>query len=253
MYKTELTKKILTSENAEKMLSMVTPRYGDSYTMLHLYNAFGKVLDIFDVLVKEFKDQVVPQTATWSLPYWEMSVGVACDDNKSIEQRRNAVLAARWGRNAMPPEKLSGILSLIIGASVRIEEYTGRNKFTVHVISASGSINLSVGLKKLDELKPSHLVYDAILNASDNFKLNIGVDIAYSKRRSFVGLSEPVSNCEINSAVYIGGVFGYRKRQITIGERGVLFSVLENYTCGELSEYTCEQIERGDFLNGKVE
>lgn len=63
---TELTKKILTSENAEKMLSMVTPRYGDSYTMLHLFNAFGKVLDIFDVLVKEFKDQVVPQTATWS-------------------------------------------------------------------------------------------------------------------------------------------------------------------------------------------
>lgn len=185
LYKTELTKRILTSENAEKMLAMVTPRYGDSYTMLHLFNAFGKVLDILDKLLKEFKDQVVPQTATWSLPYWEISVGVVCDDNKSIEQRRNAVLAARWGRNAMPPEKLENILSGILGVKVRIEEYTGHNKFTVYISAVPGLVNETEAHIKLKQLKPPQLIYDMKYESALTNKLYFGGIIRYTKTINF--------------------------------------------------------------------
>ena len=130
------------------------------------------------------------------------------------------------------------------------------DKYYIEIRLALMSESKNIEAQKLiRRMLPCNMKLNYYMYAENKIKsiLNVAAGVYYAKRRSFIGLSEPVSNCEINSAVYIGGVFGHSKRQITIGERGVLFADLENYSCGELSNYTCEQIERGDFLNGKVE
>ena len=70
--RTELMKKILKSEQAQKIIDEISPVYGESYVCLWLFQIIGKELDKLDDFVQNLRDETVIQTADqWALKYWE--------------------------------------------------------------------------------------------------------------------------------------------------------------------------------------
>ena len=67
MYSTELMEQILTSEIGQQIIQRVTNKYGNSYVGLWLFQIIGMSNDEVKAMVEDFKNQTLPQTATWSL------------------------------------------------------------------------------------------------------------------------------------------------------------------------------------------
>ena len=73
---TKLMEEILTSEEAQKIIDFVSPVYGNSYVALKLFQSIGLALDEINSFPDDFIDQIMIQTATWSLDHWEEQYGL---------------------------------------------------------------------------------------------------------------------------------------------------------------------------------
>ena len=76
MYWTDMMQRILKSEMGRKIVGEVAPVYGEAYVALWLFEVIGRALDDMELWTEEYQQQIVPQTATWSLPLWEMRYGL---------------------------------------------------------------------------------------------------------------------------------------------------------------------------------
>lgn len=171
MYTTELMNQILTSPLAQKIVQNLPPRYGDAYAALWLFQIIGLELDEMYQWAMGVRDQVVPQTATWSLPLWEQLYGIIPDQSWPDERRRQNILNKMHERFAMNPKRAENILSVFAGADVRIKERTGKNQFTVCINSTPYLADLSSIMQRLDEIKPAHLIYDIVFERYARCKL----------------------------------------------------------------------------------
>ncbi len=160
MYSTELTEKIITSDEARKILNHVSPIYGDSYVGLWLFQIIGSELDDIKLWSEELKLQTSIQTATWSLPYWEREYDITPDADWNVEQRRLAVISKMRYKAPMNPKKLSEIASVFSGVPVDIAENTGKNKFSVYVRKNISVFSFFKAKAAIDRAKPAHLIYD---------------------------------------------------------------------------------------------
>lgn len=158
-YTTELTNKILQSEEGKKLLSYVSPIYGDSYVALWIYQVIGMQLDKMQEWTDEFKKQLAPQTATWSLPMWEKEYGIVPELHWTVEQRRINVINRMKLKNPMNPYYFEQIISGLAGVPVEIEEHTGKNQFTVHVRAHTTEEKFKRANEGIMQYKPSHLIY----------------------------------------------------------------------------------------------
>lgn len=162
MYRTEMIEEILKSPTAQRIIQMVSPIYGEAYTVLWLYQVIGAVLDLMDEWTDSLALQVVPQTATWSLPYWEEQYGIVPNPSWNMERRRQQVVNKMRSRGPMNPYKVAQIVSVAAGADSRIEERTGKNHFTVYINSMPSMVDEAAVRKELNIVKPAHLIYDIV-------------------------------------------------------------------------------------------
>ena len=159
-YTSKYIEEILTSPSARRGLDYITPIYQNAYVALWLMQAIGLETDDFLQWAEEFQDQIIPQTATWSLPYWEDEYGIPTNENLPIEERQRAVLLAVRTRAPMNPKKLAHILSLSVSlAKVDIQENIAKNTFSVVVEEAVNKQKLKKMYEILDKVKPAHLIY----------------------------------------------------------------------------------------------
>ena len=159
---TELMDRILTSEKARQIVNYhVAQIYGNSEIGLRLFQAIGEQLDDMNAWVEEFVLQVVPQTATWGLDYWEAEYGLAYDPDMSIEKRRERVISKRRDRSQINPHRLAQIASVAsANAEVEIEENTGKNKFTVLISAIPNETTMQAVKEAIRRAKPAHLIFD---------------------------------------------------------------------------------------------
>lgn len=162
MYKTELMEQILKSPMAQDIVQKVSPIYGEAYTVLWLYQVIGTVLDKMDEWTGSLKDQVVPQTATWSLPYWEEQYGIVTEPSWSYERRRQNIINKYMTRAPVNPKRMEKIVSVAANADARVEELTGKNCFTVYISSSKDAVDEEFVKKEIDTAKPAHLIYTII-------------------------------------------------------------------------------------------
>lgn len=169
---TKLAQALLTSDYAGQIYESISPIYGESPTGLWLIQAIGEQLDKFRAMIGEYIFQVTPETATWSLPYWEEAYGVVPNAEMTLEQRRKMVLNKMLYRAPMNPAKVEQIISNATGAKVTVVENVSKNKFAI-VFSEDKGENILRIKKIVDELKPAHLIYDL------SFALIINCIISY--------------------------------------------------------------------------
>lgn len=177
MYNTELMQEILKSEKAQEIAQMISPRYGEAYVALWILQAAGVIQDQMAEWCETLADQTRPETATWSMPYWEKQHNVIADSTWPIERRRQNLINKIRQRSAMNPERLASVIAVAANASCRIEENTGKNKFTVHLSGISVLENEEYVRSVISKAKPAHLIYElAITEIIDcNVKTYTGV------------------------------------------------------------------------------
>lgn len=158
MIQTELMQKILTSEMGQKMLSEVSPRYGEAYVVLWLFQVMGLEMDKVMEWAETFQDQVVPQTATWTIEYWEKQYGIAPDNSLTIEQRRQNIVNVLTGKQPMTPHRLLNIAEAQTGFKCRIEENTGVNTFALYIDAMPEDVDLEALAETVKKVKPARLV-----------------------------------------------------------------------------------------------
>lgn len=96
MYSTELMEQILTSEIGQQIIQRVTNKYGNSYVGLWLFQIIGMSNDEVKAMVEDFKNQTLPQTATWSLFIMGAVNGaLPVNESESVEQRRQNIIEKR--------------------------------------------------------------------------------------------------------------------------------------------------------------
>ena len=162
-YRTELTEEILDSPEAKKILTYVSPIYGNAEAALHIFQAIGKVLDEADEFPEKFREQVTPVTASWTLDYWENQYGITPNKNLTVgERQKNLITKIRY-RAPMNAEKIAEMVTSILGADSYVEENVAPNKFRVVVYNTDLNIDLEPARRCLDRTKPAQLNYDIIL------------------------------------------------------------------------------------------
>lgn len=157
-YRTELMEEILRSQEAQQIITYLTPKYGEAYTFLWLIQIIGMQLDDMKTWAEGMTLQVTPQTATWSIGFWENEYGIVPDPAWTLEQRRKEVQNKMMARGPMNPKRLSQIASNSAGVEVAVKERTGKNKFTL--LLRDYPRDISRMKREVDAAKPAHLIYD---------------------------------------------------------------------------------------------
>ena len=158
-YKTELMEQILTSKEAQTIIDYVSPIYGESYVGLWLFQVIGAQLDDMLKWSEELYNQVTPQTATWTIEYWEKEYSIVPEADWTIEQRQQNIISKMKYRGQMNPKKIEEIVSAIVGAPVEIEENTGKNTFSVYIRKNVSDEKVARAKQEIDNIKPAHLIY----------------------------------------------------------------------------------------------
>ena len=160
MYETELMRDILKSEMSQKMVQEISPRYGAAYVFLWLLEVVGAEVEDVDDWCNEYRQQTVPQTATWALQYFEKEFGIIPDPSWSFDRRRQAIKNKMGSRRPMNPARLETIISAVTGTDVRIEENTDKNRFAVYIASAPEFVDEKAVDSAIKKAKPVRLIYD---------------------------------------------------------------------------------------------
>lgn len=156
-YRTELMESILTSPQAQKIIDYLTPMYGESYVGLWLLQSIGVILDECDTFVEEFKEQVTPSTATWTLEFWEKEYGIVPDPDWDIEQRRQNIMSTIRYKAPVNPKKMEDMVASIVGMPVVISENSAKNTFTVQIKGYTTEYRKAI--EAIEKMKPAHLIY----------------------------------------------------------------------------------------------
>ncbi len=156
---------ILKSPSAQRTIDFVAPIYGESYTALWLYEVIGRVLDNIVFSVGSLKEQTLPQTATWSLPYWEKEYGISTDFSWTVEYRRANILAKMKFVPPVNPAKLAEFASAAVGAPCEVVENVAKNTFRIEINGFPKSLERLRAV--IDEAKPAHLIWNLDARAPD--------------------------------------------------------------------------------------
>lgn len=155
---TEMMRAILTNEKAQEIIDYVSPRYGNSYVALWIFQAMGIVLgEIYD-LANNLRYETAPVTSDLLLDLWEKHYSIPIDTSLTTEQRQIRILAKLQSRGPCNPARLeTAVSSALGGVEVEITENVAKNTFLVNIREVVDDITPVVAV--LERLKPAHLIY----------------------------------------------------------------------------------------------
>ena len=74
-----------TRELARDMMGMISPIYDNSYVGKWIFEVMSVPLSLAQKTINELREQAFPETATWSLPYWEKSYGIPTNESLALK------------------------------------------------------------------------------------------------------------------------------------------------------------------------
>ncbi len=207
---------IVHSPKAKTFLRMVTKGfYNNSYIGLWIYEVIGREWDEMREWAEGLKNEINPQTCTWSIGIWEWIYGFDLDESVPLEYRRQRIIAKIIGSRPISPEIIRrGVAALIGGKDeVEVNDYEPY-RFSVTVRPDRNiSLNHAKIYGYLNEIKPAHLAFDTDFEINPKnelvqffgFKLcgivkHIGASVKYEDDSLF-----EIKN-EVNSGFRFGGI-----------------------------------------------
>ncbi len=170
-----------TRELAKDMMSMISPIYDDSYVGKWIFEVMSVSLGLAKETIEGLADEAFPETATWTLPYWEQAYGITTNENLSIEERRAAISKKRTYHAPMNPYRIQTLVSDLCGRTVTLVENTLPHTFDIVISPGTSEVILDSVIALLDEIKQSQKSYRII------FGNTVGVNVRASPTRLAFG------------------------------------------------------------------
>lgn len=153
---------IIRSPSAETFLRMVTKGFYDSsYMGLWMYEVIGREWDEMRKWAEGLRNEINPQTCTWSIGIWEWVYGLVPDDSLSLAYRRRRILARIIGVKPINPESIRRGIQTLTGRKdipVEVKDFTGPYQFSIIMRIPDGSPFTHKGIAAyVRGIKPSHL------------------------------------------------------------------------------------------------
>lgn len=170
--------RIIRSPSAETFLRMVTKGfYDNSYIGLWMYEVIGREWDEMREWAEGLKDEINPQTCTWSIGIWEWVYGIETDESLPIEYRRQRILAKIIGVRPINPEIIRRGVAALIGGEldeIEVNDFVGPYRFEV-ILHPSGKspFNYARIFEYVREIKPSHLAFEAAVETKADISIRI--------------------------------------------------------------------------------
>lgn len=170
---------IIRSPSAETFLRMVTKGfYDNSYIGLWMYEVIGREWDEMRKWAEGLKDEINPQTCTWSIGIWEWVYGIETDESMPIKYRRQRILAKIIGVRPINPEVIRRGVAALMGGEldeVEVNDFVGPYRFEV-ILHPSGKspFNYAKIFEYVREIKPSHLAFEAAVETKVDITIEIG-------------------------------------------------------------------------------
>lgn len=179
--------KFPTNETAQDMLSMISPIYENSYVGKWIFQVMGEDVGKAKKLIINLEKELFPETASWTLPYWEAAYGLEKGDLIPLEERRTRILEKRNSHYPMNPARLSDLLKNRYGRGFEIIEISGTYTFLIKISQGNVGIDFVKLFDFVDRLKPSHISYSAMLDLNDKLNISAGFAVKEYKR---IGVTE---------------------------------------------------------------
>ena len=176
-----LRDKIIGSESADRMLGRVSPIYDNSYVGLWIFEAIGREYDSMWEIVRSLPEQLFPQSVTWAIELWEERYGIIPSSAQTLEERRQAIIAARSVPAPFLPATLERYIYNLTGREARVTDYVSSYTFGIEVVNVDdmhGS-DLKEIMTYINRHKPSHMSYDLIFQSEA--VVSIGIETGYWK------------------------------------------------------------------------
>lgn len=174
-----LREEIITSETAERMVGRVSPIYDQSYVGLWLFEAIGREYDMLWDIARTMPDQLVPDTATWTIELWELRYGITPHEGQTLEERRRAVKLARSVPSPFNPASLQRYIKNLTGRDSEIVDNVSSFTFGVYITQSDtmGNTDLDRLISYINRHKPSHMSYE--LGMQSVSEILVGVETGY--------------------------------------------------------------------------
>lgn len=173
----DLEGRIFTSDEAKTFLQMVTKGfYSRSYLGLWMYEVIGREWDDLRDWAEGLKNEINPQTCTWSIAIWEWVYGFEPDESLSLEYRRQRIMSRIRKLRPINPEAVRRGVAGLIGAElddVEVHDFVAPYTFEVFMRTYGTRIPDQEVLRYLNEIKPSHLAIHAHEEAVRVFRLEL--------------------------------------------------------------------------------
>ncbi|MEK5068115.1 putative phage tail protein [Sporosarcina sp. FSL K6-1508] len=147
----------ITTDTGREMLRSVLPIYNDDEYSLAIFEANGKVMDEVRTVVKQTRNQMFPQMATWSLGWWEEKLGITDMEKRPHQERIHRVLFELNKYFTITRHQMEIIVNNYVELkSAKVEEVDEEYAFRVVIPAGHKS---GVGLRAaVEESKPAHLL-----------------------------------------------------------------------------------------------
>lgn len=122
-----------TREVAKDMMAMISPIYDKSYVAKWLYEVMGVPLGLAKDTALSLREQAFPETATWSIAYWEESYGIHPNESLSLEERRKQVIQKRNFRKPMNPARIEMLVENLCGRKTELVENVAPHTFEIKI------------------------------------------------------------------------------------------------------------------------
>ena len=160
-----------TREIAQDMMQMISPIYEKSYVGKWIFEVMGASLELAKSTALSLREQAFPETATWSIAYWEDSYGIHPNESLSLEERRKQVIQKRNFRKPMNPARIEMLVENLCGRKTKLRENVEPHVFEIEIASGSTDASLNKIIDLINEVKQAQKSFRIIFGASTSIKI----------------------------------------------------------------------------------
>lgn len=201
-----------TRETAKDMMGMISPIYDKAYVAKWLFEVMSVPLALAQETVYDLKNQAFPETATWTLTYWEQSYRIPTNEALSIEERRRQIISKRNYRKPMNPARIELMLQEVSGRQVKLIENIARSTFGIEIQDGDEALDISKIIDVIKSVKQSqksvriyvtknqsvHAYYGIHMSLASNYAI-MCEELNCLRLKQFVGISyRAVANITLN-------------------------------------------------------
>jgi uncharacterized protein YmfQ (DUF2313 family) len=132
--------------------------YYTSKVMQNVQKANAIELGLYDYKLDDILDQLLIDTATWGLAYWEKEYGLETNLTYDYEMRREIVRAKKRGKGTTTIAMIKNTAEAFSGGEAEVIPHNSEYYFVVHFIGIKGiPRNMQAFKDMLETIKPAHL------------------------------------------------------------------------------------------------